>query len=140
MQARGRGAGLLLARAGSPWGRLMSSQRFLLVPVDFEWPDPWEPVTYSGEILVGELRRELPAGHALSGVPVVAVARRTNCDDVLFATADPSKPIAVVHLTWSGRAELGPRLPPTMLYEGWQDWIERCVAAGGGSSVWSDGW
>jgi hypothetical protein len=118
----------------------MNSQGFLPVPEDFEWPDPWEPVTDSGKTLLGELRRELPAGHVLSGIPVVAIARRTDCDDVLFVTADPSKPIAVVHLAWSGWAGPDPRWPSTMLYEGWQDWIERSVAATGGSSVWSDGW
>jgi hypothetical protein len=36
---------------------------------------------------------------------LVAVAQRTDCDEVLFATADPSKPLALDHLTWSGRSE-----------------------------------
>ena len=111
----------------------MSAEGTLRLPEDFEWPDPWEPVTDSGETLVDELRRELPAGHVLSGVPAVAVARRTDCDDVLFATSDPSKLLALVHLTWSGQVEPDPRWPRTTLYDGWQDWIERCLAHSGGS-------
>ena len=103
----------------------MSSDLFLAVPDDFVWLKPWESVNDSGDVFVSELRRELAEGHILFSVTVAAVARRTDCDDVLFATADPSKPLAAVHLTWSGRAEPDPPWPHTMLYQSWQDWITR---------------
>jgi hypothetical protein len=96
-------------------------------PVEMEWVRPWERLQDVGETLVNELQKELPAQHVLKGVPVIAVARRLDCDDVLFATADPSMPLAVVHLTWAGKAEGDPRWPSTTLYRSWQDWIERCL-------------
>ena len=80
------------------------------------------------EALVNELQRELSPQHVLYGILVAAVARRIDCDDVLFATADPSKPLAVVHLTWAGKAERDPRWPSSTLYQCWQDWMERCLA------------
>lgn len=105
----------------------MNSERMPSVPGDLVWLDPWEPVTGSGDPFVRELRRELSEGHALHGVPLVAVARRMECDEVLFATSDVDMPLAVVHLTWRSQAESDPRWPHTATYEGWRDWIERCL-------------
>jgi hypothetical protein len=96
-------------------------------PAEMEWLRPWERLKDSGEALVKELQKELPPQHVLYGVPVIAVARRIDCYDVLLAADDPSKPLAVVHLTWAGRTEQDPRWPSTTLYRGWQDWIERCL-------------
>jgi hypothetical protein len=42
-------------------------------------------------------------------------------------TAEPAKPLAVVHLTWTGQPEPAPRWPRTTLREGWQDWIVRSL-------------
>jgi hypothetical protein len=103
----------------------MSSDLFLPAPADLVWLQPWATVAAEGEDLVRELRCELSDRHLLFGVPVVAVARRTDCDDVLFATADPCKPLAVVHLTWRGVTEPDARWPRTKLYENWRDWIDR---------------
>jgi hypothetical protein len=104
----------------------MSSDLLVAAPADFVWLEPWEPVSDSADILICELRRELAEEHVLFKVPVAAVARRTDSDDVLFATIESSKPLAVVHLTWSGRSEPDPLWPHTTLYDGWQDWIVRC--------------
>jgi hypothetical protein len=95
------------------------------IPAHIEWLKPWERLQGSGEAFVNELQTELPYDHALHGVAVVAVARRIDCDDVLFATADPAKPLAVVHLTWAGRTEGDARWPTTTLFHDWQDWVER---------------
>ena len=97
------------------------------LPPDFEWLEPWQRLEDSGDALVTELQKELALQHVLHGVPVVAVGRRSDSDDVLFATADPLKPIAVVHLTWIGRTEVDPQWPWTTLYDSWPDWIERCL-------------
>jgi hypothetical protein len=96
-------------------------------PAEMEWVSPWERLTESGEALVNELQKELPHQHILYGVPVMALARRIDCIDVLFAIDDPSKPLAVVHLTWTGKAETDPLWPTTTLYLSWQDWIKRCL-------------
>jgi hypothetical protein len=60
------------------------------IPGQIEWLKPWKRLQDSGEALVKELQRELSCDHALHGVAVVAIAHRIDCDDVLFATADPS--------------------------------------------------
>jgi hypothetical protein len=118
---------------------------FPKTPVDIEWLEPWAPLTNSVEALARaeafavELRKELSPQHVLHGLPIVAIAERSHSDDVLFATADPSKPLAVVHLTWAGRLELDPRWPAAVVYQSWQDWIaqglipdhSRCTGATG---------
>jgi hypothetical protein len=80
-----------------------------------EWSFPWERIDGRGEPLVVELGRELSPQHILFGVAAIAVARRADCDDVLFATADPLKPLAVVHLTWSSTIESDPFFPATTI-------------------------
>ena len=110
-----------------PTGSLNHSGMFQEPPIEMEWCRPWERLKDSCEALVSELQREFSPLHVLHGVPVVPVARRIDCDDILFATADPSKPLAVVHLTWAGKAERDPRWPSTTIYPSWQDWIERCL-------------
>ncbi len=74
------------------------------VPAETNWLEPWRPVGGGDVGLVEELRREVGAGHLLFGRETEALARRIDCDDVLFATSIPSSPLAVVHLTWSGHA------------------------------------
>lgn len=36
-------------------------------------------------------------------------------------------PLAVVHLTWTGKAESDPRWPSTSTYRSWQGFVERCL-------------
>jgi hypothetical protein len=98
---------------------------FAEIPPGFQWVIPWEPLKDSGDGFVKELHREMPPSHILHGVPVIAVGHRIDCDDVLFATSDPSKPFAVVHLAWHG-PETNSKEPWTALYESWQDWIDGC--------------
>jgi hypothetical protein len=61
----------------------------------------------------GELRREMPAGHALHGREVRAVARRDDRDDVAFEVAGAG--LCVVHLTW--QRETDPRWPHASFVE-----------------------
>jgi hypothetical protein len=95
------------------------------IPAEMEWLEPWQPLEDSGDPLVAELQKELAPGHPLHGVDVVPLARRIDCDDVLFATANPLHALAVVHLTWAGKTERDPRWPWTTLFSGWADWRER---------------
>ncbi len=69
------------------------------------------------ESVVRELQLELPEGHALSGVSVIPVARRTSNDDVLLEISDGSGRLAEVHLTWRGSREILP-FPETHIFDG----------------------
>jgi hypothetical protein len=86
------------------------------------WLAPWQPVHAPG--LGAELQKEVSAGHPLYRQDAVAVGHRCDCDDVLFFLPKNTLPYAVVHLTWSGKAE---RVdwPATTLYASLEDWITR---------------
>lgn len=54
-----------------------------------------------------ELNRELSPGHPLFGLPVETLARRHDCDDVLFALTDGTEfrtPVAREPTPCPGRA------------------------------------
>jgi hypothetical protein len=88
---------------------------------------PWEPVDAGAtrDGLAQELLREVAPGHPLYGIPVRAIARRNDCDDVLFALQDGSGRVAVVHLTWIRSIPDRPPWPGTSLYPSLGDWSER---------------
>jgi hypothetical protein len=88
-----------------------------------EWLEPWRPVDDRGEAaaLEAELTRELSSGNPLYGLPVAAVGRRADCDDVLFRLLDGTGRYAVVHLTWSRHAERA-SWPTTTMYESRENW------------------
>ena len=89
-----------------------------------EWLRPWHSIE-SDETQVAamerELRREVTEGHALFGLPVRGLARRQDCDDVLFAIADGTNRVAVVHLTWTQSERLP--WPYTVVYSSLESWI-----------------
>jgi hypothetical protein len=91
------------------------------IPSDVTWLTPWHPIDGGApdDGTVRELRREISARHVLHGVPVRPVARRQDCDDVLFELLDGTGRLAVVHLTYSTRPEPDPRWPETTLFDGW---------------------
>ena len=76
-----------------------------------QWIEPWQPIDTPSEAdaLRVELSRELPPAHPLSGLPIRAIARRRDDDDVLFAIEDGSGRVASVHLTWRA-ARRGPAM------------------------------
>ncbi|GMK41281.1 hypothetical protein PCCS19_43370 [Paenibacillus sp. CCS19] len=81
--------------------------------------DPWEPA--QSETYVQELYRELGKDHVLFGIPLQIVARRFDCDDVLFKYLHEAK-YAQVHLTWRGSTEKDPKWPITMVYDSFEKW------------------
>ena len=93
---------------------------------DLTWLAPWEPTDAD---LGAELAREAGPGHPLFGRRAVAVARRADDDDVLFWLPDGPAPLAVVHLTWTGRRERSPEWPWTVFYDSVDDWRERGMRA-----------
>ena len=74
--------------------------------------------------LVAELKKEMRRAHVLSGAMVEAVARRCDCDDVLFKTDSKKGLFAVVHLTWSGKPDQFSDWPHTVFYQSWEEWTQ----------------
>jgi hypothetical protein len=96
--------------------------------MDIEWLEPWYPVgDCSRDALESELGRELVAGHPLYGLPVVALGRRNDQDDVLFRLDDETGRLAVVHLTWTHQSRIAPHWPHTTVYESLEDWKGQCM-------------
>jgi hypothetical protein len=90
-----------------------------------EWLVPWHPVGNDSAQVAGmerELNRELSAGHPLFALPVKTLARRQDCDDVLFALQDGTGRVAVVHLTWTQSPPEGPPWPRTTLFPSFEIW------------------
>ncbi len=88
--------------------------------IDVDWLDPWEPLPTEGKAgLEAELKREVPPGHALHGQRCTALARRGDCDDVLFATGDGR--LAIVHLTY--QVETDPCWPETVLLRDIEEFV-----------------
>ena len=73
--------------------------------------DPDESVRFEDEYAA-----EIAKGHPLYGVPARAIAKREDCDDVLFQLLRHLCEYAVVHLTWSGKEEAPPDWPGFELY------------------------
>ena len=94
-------------------------------PHGMEWLAPWKAVA-DGAALDAELRAEIVKGHPLHGLQAMAVARRIDCDDVLFCVDHPSYSVAVVRLTWQ-KPETDPRWPHAQLFADWDDWISNCM-------------
>jgi len=86
---------------------------------------PWVEVTSEAVTLQKELAAELGPRHPLKNRDMRAVARRQDCDDVLFVSADEPRVVAVVHLTYANRPEADPRWPGTIFFQSMEDWIER---------------
>jgi hypothetical protein len=91
---------------------------------NLRWLEPWEPAS-SG--LEAELKKEVSPEHPLFGQEAISVGRRGDCDDVLFFLPENPSPLAVVHLTWTGRREKNPEWPHTTFYSSLDDWVERCM-------------
>lgn len=96
------------------------------------WLEPWYSIADIPDEANGMARRlkcELAVGHELFGVPVEAVGRRCDCDDVVFRLLDGSGRFAVVHLTWIQNPPEQPPFPWTTMYESCDHWIAECMIA-----------
>jgi hypothetical protein len=91
------------------------------------WLSPWTAVT-SREPLEAELRLEVGEAHPLFGLQAEAIVRRGDCDDVLFFVTGRHPRLAVVHLTWSARAEEDPRWPRTRFINDLTTFVAEMVA------------
>jgi len=86
------------------------------------WPEPWESFEDSetGNALARELKKELSDQHILFGISVKPIAKRKDCDDVLFELLDGSHRLANVHLTWSHQPEPYANCPQTTIFRDWE--------------------
>lgn len=70
-----------------------------------------------------ELMKEIGPGHPLWELPLTALGMRIdNRKEILCMINDGSQRVAVVHLTWSGKAESA-RLPKTQFYRSFERFI-----------------
>jgi hypothetical protein len=74
---------------------------------------------------VAELQREVSPAHLLFGLQVTAIARRIDCDDVLFQITSEPERFAVVHLTWTGRPQFNAEQPSTVLFDTISEFSEK---------------
>jgi len=89
---------------------------------------PWEPIDPADSAkFEDEYAVEIGKAHPLYGVPVKAIARRVDRDDVLFELLRHLCDYAVVHLTWSGKEESGPAWPACQIYADADDLMEQCI-------------
>jgi len=66
------------------------------------------------QMLMNELKLELPKDHMLCNENAKLIARKTNNDDIVLELED--KRIAVVHLTWKSKKEID-GYPITRIYK-----------------------
>jgi hypothetical protein len=86
--------------------------------------EPWMAVDSHAEGLEKQLRREVALGHPLHSRRVRAIARRQDCDDVLFVGMDDRHLVAVVHLTWASQTVVPP-FPSTKFFSSFEEWVEQ---------------
>ena len=92
----------------------------------FAWPNQWQEVTQEERIfLEQELSREIIPGHILFGLPIRAIARREDCDDVVFAIVGSAQ-VAEAHLVYGGRASHSD-WPLSVLYQSLSEWQKKQV-------------
>jgi hypothetical protein len=91
--------------------------------------EPWHALDDShaaeSDALVAELRQELTPLHPLFGQPFTAIARRQDCDDVLFRVGVAPHRYAVVHLTWTAKPERAPEFPWTEIFNSLDEFVAR---------------
>lgn len=94
---------------------LKKGQIVSLLPANnLEFLPPWEETEAP---LDDELEKEINEQHPLFGKSAKAIARRVDCDDVLFKFGEEE--YAVVHLIWSGKKEASREFPYTRIYKHW---------------------
>jgi hypothetical protein len=93
-----------------------------------EFVEPWFSIEKFGGVvadaLVAELKREVSENHLLYSRPATVLARRLDCDDILFKLDTPKGQFAVVHLTWKRKRESNPNFPRTKIYDSFEDFVK----------------
>lgn len=94
---------------------------------DFPLLEPWEIISAHEEMISAELKKEVREDGLLFGKEASPIARRKDCDDILFEIEGMNEQFAVVHLTWSGKKDAHPGFPSTTLYSNLENWRQECM-------------
>ena len=96
---------------------------------NINWLEPWVCICKEspdeGKALEEELQKELSDNHVLYPHRLIAraIARREDCDDVLFWMPDVEERFAIVHLTWNSHPEIDPVFPETTFHNSLSDFV-----------------
>ncbi len=113
------------AAAGPAW--LRWSFAIMIVKVPLQLGAPWQPTDpATPSKFEDDYATEMRKGHPLYGVPVRAIGRRIDRNDVLFESLRHLCDYAVVPLTWSGREEPDPSWPSFDLFLD-DELMEKCI-------------
>lgn len=85
-------------------------------------PEPW---FWTDIDFTKQLRKEISLFHVLFFKRTKSIAKREDCDDVLFQLRNNK--YAVVHLTWQNQAHQDTRWPETEVYNSWQEVFEKRI-------------
>jgi hypothetical protein len=94
-----------------------------MIPSNSTWLNPWHPIADGrpDDSTAKELYAGMGGRHVLLGIRTRPVARREDCDSVLFELLDGSGRFAVVDLAHAPPPETDPRWPATVVYEDWTE-------------------
>lgn len=109
---------------GGPWakGKGLFTTELRPPPSRSPMREPWAEIHGGNAELEREALLEIGLHHELWGVPLVAVGRKLDGDDVLFAFRGRPE-VAEVHLTWSGKREQG-TYPRTRAFPSMLEWFD----------------
>lgn len=85
-------------------------------------PEPW---FWTDVEFTSQLRKEISLFHVLFFKKTTAIAKREDCDDVLFQLRNNK--FAVVHLTWQQSPHVDTTWPETRIYKNWKEVYENCI-------------
>ncbi len=117
---------------GGPWAKGSDLYPHQLAESDARIPAParpacWLELTGGDGRLEAEARREIGQSHPLWGMELVALERRVDNDDVVFGVRRRPE-VWLVHLTWSGTAEVD-GFPRSTRFATMLEWFEHVEAA-----------
>ena len=128
VQCSGMAVRCVLTWEAFPRHPLMACVRRTKMTDQLQLALPWESIDpENSDRFEDEYAVEIPRGHPLYGVPVKAIARRVDSDDVLFRLLRHLCEFAVVHLTWSGRKESDRRWPTCDICIDVDDLMQNCI-------------
>ena len=92
---------------------------------NFTFEEPWVQIENQSDesFFSKELRKETCKGHQLHKIKTETIARREDCDDVLFKLLDGTERFAIVHLTYSKESD--PQWPDCDIFNTFGDFLQR---------------